>query len=347
MAIATVDHSIADSVASVRSSVGVFDLSGRGKLRVTGSERATWLHGMVSNDVEGLSVGQGNYGTILTDRGKMLGDYLLAMRDQDLLLDTEPETGVALAERLDRFLISEDAAIHVESDAWALYGVAGPKAADHIASALSVDVATLDEHASVTAATGCGDVTVVCRNRTGEMGYDVWTAAENGEAVWNALSSDIPTVSAEGLEALRIEAAIPRYGLDTDEDIIPLEASLYNAIDWEKGCYVGQEIVARMHYRGHPNKLLVGLRFDRAPEVALRAELFGADAENDDGKAKGFVTSIAHSPTLDATIALAYVRTALTASGSRVRVDTTHGVACAEVVETPFVPTAFAKVTAP
>ncbi len=347
MAIATVDHTIADSVASVRGSVGVFDLSRRGKLRVTGSERATWFHGMVSNDVEGLTAGQGNYGTVLTDRGKMLGDYRLLVRDDDLLLDTEPEIGASLAERLDRFLISEDAAIAVESDAWSLFGVAGPKASAHIASALSVDVAALEEHAAVTAATERGDVTVVCRNRTGEMGYDVWVAAGDGAAVWAALSADAPVVSGEALEALRIEAAIPRYGADTDEDIIPLEASLYNAINWEKGCYVGQEIVARMHYRGHPNKLLVGLRFDGAPDVAPRAELFAADAEDDDGKAKGFVTSVVHSPTLDATIALAYARTALTAPGSRVRVDTPDGPASAEVVETPFVPTAFAKVTAP
>jgi folate-binding protein YgfZ len=153
-------------------------------------------------------------------------------------------------------------------------------------------------------------------------------------------------VSAEALEALRVEAAIPRYGADTDADIIPLEASLYNAIDWEKGCYVGQEIVARMHYRGHPNKLLVGLRFDGAPSVALRAELF-ADGDEDDGRAKGFVTSVAHSPTVGAMIALAYARTALTAPGSRVRVDTPNGPVSAEVVETPFVPTAFAKVTVP
>jgi folate-binding protein YgfZ len=346
MATATVDHSIADSVASVREGIGVFDLSDRGKLRVTGSERATWLHGMVSNDVEGLTAGQGNYGTVLTDRGKMLGDYRLVVRDEDLLLDTEPEIGVSLAERLDRFLISEDAAIKVESDAWSLFGVAGPKAAAHIASVLSVDVAALEEHASVTAPTEYGDVTVVCRNRTGEMGYDVWAAETEGAAVWAALSADAPVVSAEALEALRIEAAIPRYGADIDDDIIPLEASLYNAIDWEKGCYVGQEIVARMHYRGHPNKLLVGLRFDGAPDVALRAELF-ADGADDDGKAKGFVTSVAHSPTLDATIALAYARTALTAPGSRVRVESPDGAATAEVVETPFVPTAFAKVTAP
>lgn len=344
MAIAAVDRTTAEQVAAVRQSVGVFDLSGRGKLRVTGSERATWLHGMVSNDVEGAPVGRGNYGTVLTDRGKMLADYNLAVRETDLLLDTEPEIGVALAERLDRFLISEDAEIRDESPVWSLFGVAGPDAASHLATALSVDVADLDEHASMVIAAAFGEVTVVCRNRTGERGYDVWVGADAGPTVWAALTRDeVAVVGADALNVLRVEAGIARYGSDTDEDIIPLEAGLYHAIDWEKGCYIGQEIVARMHYRGHPNKLLVGLRFDGSPDVAARAGLSGA-SDDADAKAKGFVTSVVHSPTLNATIGLGYARTELAEPGSRVRAgDGVH----AEVVAIPFVPTAFPPVAKP
>ncbi|MAF09343.1 glycine cleavage system protein T [Candidatus Poribacteria bacterium] len=345
MAIATTELSVAEQVAAVRGNVGLFDLSSRGKLRVTGSERATWLHGMVSNDVEGLAVGEGNYGTMLTDRGKMLGDYRLIVREDDLLLDTEPEMGAPLAERLDRFLISEDAAIHSVGDDWSLFGVAGPGAAAHIADRLAVDVRELEQHGSLTAATDHGAVIIACRNRTGEMGYDLWMARDAGDALWAALTADnVADVGADALEALRIEAGIARYGMDTDDDIIPLEAGLYQAIDFEKGCYVGQEIVARMHYRGHPNKLLVGFRFDGAPTVESRAELF---ADGDDGKAQGFVTSVAHSPTLDAAIGLGYARTQFAEVGSRLRVAAAQGSAWAEVVSTPFVPSPFPQVQAP
>ncbi|MBT3271161.1 folate-binding protein YgfZ [Candidatus Poribacteria bacterium] len=345
MAIATVDTSVAEQVAAVRGGLGVFDLSDRGKLRVTGSERATWFHGMGSNDVEGLSVGAGNLGAVLTDRGKMLGDYRLIVREEDLLVDTEPGLGAALAERLDRFLISEDAAISDEADAWSLFGIAGPAAAARLSDRLSVDVGGLEEHASLTATTDDGDVTIACRNRTGEMGYDLWIARDAGEALWATLTADgVAEVGADALEALRIEAAIARYGMDTDEDIIPLEAGLYQAIDFEKGCYVGQEIVARMHYRGHPNKLLVGLRFDGEPTVELRAELF---EEGDDSKARGFVTSLAHSPTLGAMIGLGYARTQFAEAGSRLRAAAADGFAWVEVVPTPFVPSPFPEAKAP
>jgi folate-binding protein YgfZ len=326
---------LAEQVKAVRQGAGVADLSDRGKVRITGRDRATWLHGMTTNEVQSLQPGEGNYGAFLTNRGKMLGDYRLVVCEDFLLFDTEPEVRDSLPATLDRYLISEDAAILPEHDAWALLGVFGTGSGSALATALGADLPPLALYHSTLVA----DVIVARQNRTGEEGYDVWAPAQEGQGLYDALvAAGAAPIGDEALEILRIEAGIPRYGADMTDETIPLEARLDHAVSFTKGCYVGQEIVARMHYRGHANWLLVGLRFEGERVPASGTDLFAGE---DTAKRSGWVTSAAYSPTLDAVIGLGYVRVEQLEEATRLAAKHAAGWIAAQVVETPFVvPTA-------
>ena len=141
---------------------------------------------------------------------------------------------------------------------------------------------------------------------------------------------DVKPIGLTALNSLRIEAGIPRYGAELDDSIIPLEAELEHAIDFEKGCYIGQEIVARMKHRGHPNRLLRGLEIECDTPPVHNDLIFGAEKE------VGWITSAVNSPTLGKTIALGYVRMAFTDAGSKVEIDMANGRVNAIVVSLPF-----------
>jgi len=326
---------IAREVNAVRTSVGYADLSNRGKLRITGRERATWLHNIVSNMVEKLAVGDGNYGTFLTDRGKMVGDFRLLVRDDCLLLDTEPELADSLPAAMDRFLISEDAEIHRDHDRWTLLGLMGPQSAEWVSRALVIDVPGLALYGSIEAERDGTRVVVSRQNRAGETGYDLWLDPSLAAKVRDMLSTaGVTEIGSDALEVLRIEAGIARYGADTHDDIIPLEARLDHAIHYEKGCYIGQEIIARMHYRGHPNKLLICLRFDGGVVPEPLTDIYpepGAEKRN------GWVTSTTYSPTLDAVIGLGYVRAQQAITGARFVVKVGDDWVGVELSEKPFI----------
>ncbi|MDA1192078.1 MAG: hypothetical protein O3A46_10390 [Candidatus Poribacteria bacterium] len=289
-------------VAAVRRSVGVADLSGRGKIAVTGGERAQWLHNITSNHVDSLQVGRGNYGMVLTDRGKIVSDYRLIVREDALLLDVEASAVQPLLNHVWKFLIAEDAKATNVTGEWAMFGVFGKDAAGFLEARLGVENLPQQLYRSIQV----DDTIIVRMNRVGEPGFDVLVPSDRKEDVWHRLSAnDATVVGDDALETLRIEAGIPRFGADIHDDIIPLEARLFHGIDFYKGCYLGQEIVARMHYRGHPNKLMMNLRFDGEIVPAVGTDIFpDADAE----KRIGWITSATHSPSLDAPVGLGYIR---------------------------------------
>ncbi len=325
------NNAIRNETFAARNEAALFDLSNRGKLKVVGRERAEWLHGMVSNDVVGLKPGQGNYGTVLTDRGKALGDYRLIVGADALRLDTEPGIEKALMERLNRFIISEDAEIVDETEDWRLWGIAGPRSKEIVEKAFGEEAPPVSLYGSFCV----GDGFAARQNRTGEHGYDLWLRPSEAEAAVRRMEeAGAVKIGAEALETLRIEAGVARYGVDFDENIIPLEAQLGHAIHWEKGCYLGQEIIARMHYRGHPNKLLVSLRFGEGPAPSAGIDLF---READDKKRSGWITSAAYSPPLEAWIGLGYVRAKMSEIGTEYAIRLADGDFQAAVVsEAPF-----------
>ena len=320
---------------AVRTGVGISDLSHRGRLRLTGEDRAKYLHRIISNDVEGLGVGDGNYATILTNRGKLIADMKVYVLEEEFVIATNAETTQILAQELDKYLIADDAVIDDVTDRTGMIGVHGPKSADLMRNAFGMDVDGLQEHYSVSCTVEDRWIVCIRANETGEIGYNLYTASTSLEWLWDAALTKgrefgVYPVGLNALNLLRIEAGIPQYGAELTDSIIPLEAELKNALDFEKGCYIGQEIVARMNYRGHPNRLLRGLKIDHDTPPDQGSLIFNGEKE------VGWITSAINSPTLGETIGMGYVRTAFSDSNSEVEIETADGRVKATVVLLPF-----------
>ena len=320
---------------AVRDSVGVIDLSHRGRLRLTGNDRAAYLHRIISNDVEGLAVGEGNYATILTNRGKIIAAMKVCVFEESIGIETNAETTSTLYQELDKYLIADDVTIEDFTERTGAVGVHGPKSAELLKDAYGFDVRDLPEYHSVVDEIDGRRVVCVRANETGEVGYNLCTASESIEWLWDTILTKGRAFSAEpvgltALNSLRVEAGIPRCGAELGDSIFPGEAELENAISYEKGCYIGQEIVARMKYRGHPNRLLRGFKIagDIPPQNGDRL----LDGDNE----IGWITSALVSPTFDMPIAMGYVRTAFTDEDSEVEVETETGRVKARVQLLPF-----------
>lgn len=305
---------------AARKNVGIADLSHRGRLRLTGEDRAKFLHRIISNRVEGVPVGQGNYATLLTNRGKIIADMHLYVREEVLYLHTASETTELLFKELDKYIIADDVVLEdvtAEIGVIGIYGAESPKLVQSLTGLQSAPAGT---HENAACEIDGRWMMLTRTDETGEIGYQLWTAADSLEWLWERLiAHDVVPIGLDALESLRVEAGTPKYGAELTEAVIPLEAELEHAIDFEKGCYIGQEIVARMKYRGHPNRLLRGIEIDAAEPLQQNAPVFIGDKE------VGWITSAVYSPTLEKQIALGYVRMAVTDAGSRVQIETSEG----------------------
>ncbi|MFP5365008.1 MAG: YgfZ/GcvT domain-containing protein [Thermoleophilia bacterium] len=301
---------------------GLIDRSERGKLALTGTERKPFLAGQVTNDIEGLEAGRGCYAAFLTHKGKMLGDLrVLAVEDEgaepELLLDTERATLQGLFDMVRRFKIGYDVELHKRTVQRGLLSLVGP-AARAVAGAEDLPP---EEHAHRRGEIGGLPVRLIVT----DVGIDVLCPAEDTGAVREAvLGAGATAVSEDAAEILRVERGRPRYGYELDDATIPQEAGLNDrAVSFTKGCYVGQETVARLFYRGKPNRHLRGLKL--AGPVPTGAEL--RLGERVVGRVATSLVSPAHGP-----IALALVRREA-APGDTVEVA---GGTTAQVVTLPF-----------
>ena len=234
-----------------------------GGLHLIGNDRATYLHRIISNDVEGLAVGEGNYATMLTNRGKIIADMKLYVFEDSIDIETNAETTSTLYQELDKYLIADDVTIEDFTERTGLIGIHGPASAELLQEVYGLDVEHLPEYHSVVHEIDGQHIACIRANETGEVGYNLYTESESTEWLWDTTlvkgrRFGVQPVGLTALNSLRIEAGIPRYGAELDDSIFPQEAELEGAISFEKGCYIGQEIVARMKYRGHPNRLLRG-----------------------------------------------------------------------------------------
>lgn len=300
---------------------GLIDRSERGRLALTGTEARTFLNGQVSNDIEQVAPGAGCFATFLTPKGKMLGDLrVLATEppDEELLLDTERAALQALFDLLRRATIGFDVELHKRTLQSVELALVGPRARA-VAGARDLPE---QEYANRRAEIGGVPVVVAAT----DAGVDVLCAAEDGERVRAALiAAGAVAVDEAAADVLRVERGRPRYGVDLDDTVIPQEAGLNDrAVSFTKGCYVGQETVARLHWRGKPNRHLHGLRLSEP--LAAGTPLFLGD------KQVGTVTSPVASPRYG-DIALALVRREVE-PGDEVRAG--DGDATATVVALPF-----------
>jgi folate-binding protein YgfZ len=295
---------------------GLVDRSDRGKLALGGTEAKTFLQGQVSNDTESLTEGRGCYAAFLTPKGKMLGDLRILDAGQEILLDTERVALQELFNMIRHFSIGYAVELHKRTLESGLLSLIGPES-DAVAGAAFGAAPGAAEHEHVVA----GGVRLI---RT-DVGIDLLFDAASSERVREAgLEAGAEPVSEAAAECLRIEHGRPRYGIDLDGTVIPQEAGLNErAVSFTKGCYVGQETVARLFYRGKPNRHLRGLRSQEPlhPGTELRYE----------DRVAGRVTSVAVSPRLGP-IALGFVRREVPV-GATLN-DGEAG--SAEVVELPF-----------
>jgi tRNA-modifying protein YgfZ len=283
---ATVAETAADRLLT--EAVGLVDRSERGKLALTGQQAKALLSGQVTNDIEALAPGTGCYAALLTNKGKMLADLRVLDTDDELWLDTERVALQALFDSLRRGAVGWDAQLHKRTLEQALLSLVGPGAEQAVGGPVG------PEHANRRAQLGGADVLLVAT----DLGVDVVCAAGDADRVRGAL--DVPEVPEAAAEVLRVESGRPRYGIDLDDATIPQEAGLNDrAVSFTKGCYVGQETVARLHWRGKPNRHLRGLRLS-APVASGTPLLLG---EREVGRVGSSVVSPRFGP-----IALAIVR---------------------------------------
>jgi tRNA-modifying protein YgfZ len=308
---------------AITEACGLLDRSERGKLALSGADAKSFLQGQVSNDVEGLTPGTGCYAAFLTPKGKMLGDLRILDAGGELLLDTERVALQELFNMIRRFSVGYDVELHKRTLERGLLSLIGPGAGALLGPARPAEVE--HSHAEVELHD------VAARAIRTDVGIDLLCASADTDRLAAALvQTGAVAVSLEAVECLRVEHGRPRYGLDLDDSVIPQEAGLNErAVSFTKGCYVGQETVARLFYRGKPNRQLRGLR--------CSAPLSGGETLSFEGRTVGRVTSTVVSPRFGP-IALALVRREA-APGCVVSIDSdsdSDSSISAKVLELPF-----------
>jgi len=325
----------AGAYTAAREHAAFVERSDRGRIVVSGADRASYLQGLLTNDIAALTPGTGCYAAYLTAQGRMIADMYAYELGDVILLTLDRAVKDAVMAKLDQFIFSEDVQLGDVTDTFAQIAVVGPEAASAASAALGgVDgaiLAALPEHGNLRAASNHGAAIVARVTDAGEPGFDLYVERAQAAGVRSALiSAGVPEMDEAASEALRIEAGVPKFHRDMDEETIPLEAGIEDrAISFTKGCYVGQEIVIRVLHRGHGRvaRRLVGIALSGAQAPARGARIRSGDREI------GEVTSSTVSPALRRPIALGYVHRDFVEPGTSVTVDGASG----EVTKVPFV----------
>ncbi len=325
--------------AALRETAGVLDFSFRSRLCLIGADRARFLHGQVTNDVKKLRAGEGCYAAITTAKGKMESDLNIFALADELLLDFEPGLAEKISQRLEKFIVADDVQIVDAAPHYGLMSVQGPKA-EMIVRALNLFTEfPAKQFASVKISDATlGEIYLANNPRLGTSGFDLFVPNNSLGAVADKLVAAAKQVGGravgwQAFETARIEAGIPRFGADMDETNIPLECGIENrAVTYTKGCYIGQEVINRIHSVGHVNREVRGLRLaDDLKTLPQRGDkLFSA------GKEVGHITSAVKSPSLNAGIALGYVRREANQIGNELTLQTAGGEHSAKIVGLPF-----------
>jgi glycine cleavage system T protein len=323
---------------AVRQSVGIADLSHRGKLRVTGDDRVKWLQSVISNDILPLQPGQGRYSSFLTHKGKMLTYFRVYMQTDAVMIEDVGEIGDATYQALRKFLLyGTKAKMENCAESWGLLLLSGPKAGTVIKAAFGSDVDELKPINFISATIGGQTALIIRTEETGEQDYEVLIPADGLTTAWERLMEagaphGIKPVGSQAREALRIEAGIPKAGPELNEEIVPPEANLEGkAFSLTKGCYPGQEVVARMDTYGTVRRKLVGLVLQDSVVPPHGAKLYSGARE------VGWISSAARSPQLNKVIALGFPLRDFSNAGTELTVEVEGERLSATVHALPFV----------
>lgn len=328
--------SVSAEYAAVREdgAGGLIDLSSRARIEVSGAEAVQFLNGLVTNDMKTLADGKWMLAAFPTPQGRLISSTRVLRRGDAFLFDTESVSHAPLFKTLERFTLAGDFRVADRTAALAHLSIQGARAAAIVGQVLGQEAASVERWHVITIPWKDTSLSILRATHTAEDGFDLFVDASQALFLWDALTlNGARPVGFDALEILRIEAGLPRYGVDMDETNIVTEAGLDEAVSYTKGCYTGQEIIARIHWRGHVAKKLTGLLFNEEGNVERAAKIMAAE----DGKEIGRITSSAFSPRLKRTIALGYVKYDYLAPGTRARVAAEDEEREAVVTELPFV----------
>lgn len=293
----------------------IFDMSWQAKLVLSGEDRVRWLNGMVTNNIRDLAPAHGVYSFLLSAQGRIQGDMVAYNRGDYLLVTTDREQAPAIAATFDRYIIMDDVEVGDISDKLAAVGIAGPKASEVLSSA-GIDVTSLEPGQLMDAMWRDAGISVARSVRPQMDGYEIWLAVENVEKAWDALVlTGAKPAGSDALELYRIVRGVPRFGVDLRERDLPQETEQLYALNFAKGCYIGQEIVERIRARGGVHRTFTGFELNGDPPQA------GTKVRAND-KDVGEITSAARIPfpQHERTLALGYLRRETGGPGAAVQI---------------------------
>jgi folate-binding protein YgfZ len=321
---------------AARQRAAFMERSARGRLLVSGRDRASYLQGLLTNDTVALKTGEGCYAAYLTPQGRMISDLWVYELGDVILLSLPGDVKDTVLAKLDQFIFSEDVQLGDVTGTFGQVAVVGPEAAPIVGSLLDdspvARLTALGEHGNSRGSIAAQPAIVTRITDAGEPGFEIYVErAGTGALKARLVEAGVVELDAETAEVLRVEAGVPEFHHDMDEETIPLEAGIESrAISLTKGCYVGQEVIIRVLHRGHGRvaRKLVGLTLD-GDAVPARGSIVKSDQKD-----VGEITSSVRSIALDRPIALAYLQREFVAPGTQVTVNGRPAV----VAQPPFIP---------
>ena len=312
---------------ALRKACGVYDLGFRAKISLTGGDRVRWLNGMVTNNIRDLAAGSGVYAFLLNPQGHILGDLYAYNRGESITIDTEAGQSDKILATFDHYIIMDDVEVTNLSGQFTALGVAGPKAREVLAGAgfAVPEMQLLQVQSMMWQGSEC---TLMRGEDADRLSYEIWLVPAAVKQLWDALLAAGATPAGyQALESHRIVSGIPRYGVDIRERDLPQETEQVRALNFNKGCYVGQEIVERIRSRGAVHRKFTGFVADGGQPIATGTKVVAGEKE---------VGEITSATTLrfagrDKTVALGYIRREVGVPGRAVMV----GAAKATVVQLP------------
>jgi folate-binding protein YgfZ len=292
--------------AALNSGCGIYDLGFRSRISLTGGDRTRWLNGMVTNNIRDLAIGHGLYAFLLNPQGRILGDMYAYNLGETLIVETDRTQVEKIVATFDHYIIMDDVEVADISEQQTALGLAGPRARA-VLNIAGIEVPNLQPLQMITPQCNCDCGCVQCTVIRGdglEESYEIWLAPKDVYKTWAALiAAGATPVGSEALEMQRILAGVPLYGVDIHERDLPQETEQTRALNYNKGCYVGQEIVERIRSRGNVHRKFTGFVVEGAVAIAPGAKIVADDKE------VGEITSAATlSASGNQTVALGYVR---------------------------------------
>jgi folate-binding protein YgfZ len=312
------DHQM--EFSALLNGCGVYDLGFRARLRLTGGDRVRWMNGMVTNNIRDLAAGHGVYAFLLNPQGRILGDMYVYNQGDALIVESDRSQLEKIVATFDHYIIMDDVEVKDISEHQTTVGLAGPKSRA-ILNAAGIEVPELQPLQTVTPQCncdcGCVECTVVRGEDAERESYEIWLAPKDVYKTWQALiAAGATPVGSEALEMQRIAVGIPLYGVDIRERDLPQETEQVRALNFNKGCYVGQEIVERIRSRGNVHRKFTGFVVKGAAAIEAGAKIIS------DEKEIGEITSVAvlRTPSGERTVCLGYIRREVGVPGREVAI---------------------------